>query len=57
MAQKAELWEAGNGRWYYHRVVNGQITDSNHVASRRSARRAILTKWPGIRIDVLSRAP
>lgn len=54
---KAQLWRGRNGRWYYHRIVNGEIVDANNVSSRRSARRAILRKWPGIKIEVLDKAP
>lgn len=51
---KVELWQAGNGRWYYRRVAaNGRVTETNSVASRRSARRSIHKSWPGIRIVVL----
>lgn len=31
-----------NGRWHWHRVVNGEITYGNNVKLRSSARRAIL---------------
>jgi hypothetical protein len=33
-----------SGRWYCHRKVNGRITDDGSYASRRSCRRAILTR-------------
>lgn len=37
-------WRAGGNpeRWYWHRKVSGNITDSGSYASRRSARRAII---------------
>jgi hypothetical protein len=35
------FWEGKNGRWYWHRKVNGRVTDSGDYASRRSCRRAL----------------
>lgn len=30
-----------NARWYWHRKVNGRVTDSGSYAYRRSCRRAL----------------
>jgi hypothetical protein len=37
-------WRSRNGRWYWHRLAGGRVTDSGSYASRRSCRRAILAR-------------
>lgn len=60
-APKAELWPTthtdGTVYWYFHRVAaNGEITDpSQGYTTRRSARRGIQRRWPGIKIVTLPR--
>ena len=52
-----ELWQAPNGRWYFHRVAgNGRVTDSSQgYTLRRNARKAIFRRWPGIEIRFVVR--
>lgn len=51
---RAEYWKSKNGLWYFHRVgKNGKITDPSQGysgASTSNVRRAIQTRWPGIKM-------
>ncbi len=39
---RIEFWEGPLGhRWFWHKKVNGRITQSGNYASRRSCRRAL----------------
>lgn len=52
---KVELWEAGNGRWYFHRRnANGRVTNpSQGYTLRRSARRRAKEENPGLPIVIV----
>lgn len=49
---KIEMWQAPNGKWYFHRRArNGKITDASQGYSTASnCRRAIRHRWPGAQI-------
>lgn len=49
---KIEMWQAPNGKWYFHRRArNGKITDASQGYSTASnCRRAIRHRWPGAHI-------
>lgn len=53
--RRLELWEAPNGRWYWHLKVSGRVKDHGDYASRRSARRALRAMYPDDEIRVLGR--
>lgn len=59
----AELWPTtladGSTVWYFHRQAsNGRITDGSEAyTTRRSARRGILRRWPGIKIVAFASRP
>jgi uncharacterized protein YegP (UPF0339 family) len=57
--KKVELWEAGNGRWYFHvRERNGRNTSpSQGYAHKRTAVARIRREHPGLPIEVQAPAP
>lgn len=54
---KVEMWEAENGKWYFHRRNgNGRVTNpSQGYTLRRSARRRAKEENPGLSIVFIAR--
>lgn len=45
---RIEFWQSRDGRWYWHRVVNGEVTAAGSYRYRRSLRRAMRRMYPDV---------